>query len=261
MTEQQKERARAAAGEYARQLAVGKLSDILGNMARRVNARGGAIRMSYSPGSSPVRPGPLPAITEEAPIRERTCAGCGNRYAIFGEHVACPVCGPLPPKVVAEDALEAQDAALAVFEHVPAEVLGQLREAGSLERTAAGTLGSVVSVLETFLKQTFLDRVTGGDALIAGKGNIFQRLNDTAPLYRDHCDIDLPALLGAASWDRLCLLYGTRHLLVHTNGIVDAKHVDRFSDQGFVTGQRVSVSLADARLALQLARNLVNAVA
>jgi hypothetical protein len=260
MTGQQQERALAAAGEYAQQLLEGKMDDIFGNMTRRVNARGGAVRMSYSGGSRTARPRPLPPITEEAPIRERTCAGCGNRYAVFGEHVACPVCGPLPPKVVAQDALEAQEAALAVFAHVPPEVLGQLREAGALERTAAGTLGSVVSILETFLKQTFLDRVSGGDNLIAGKGNIFQRLDDAAQLYKVHLSIDLPAALGAPSWDRLCLLYGVRHLLTHTNGIVDAKHLTRFPSHGYVLHQRVSVSPDEAREAVTLARKLVDAV-
>jgi hypothetical protein len=261
MTEQQMERALAAAGEYAQQLVAGTLDEIFGNMARSVNARGGAIRMSYSGGSRTVSPGPLPAIVEEAPIRERTCAACGNRYAVFGEHVACPVCGPLPPKVVAQDALDAQETVLAVFDHIPAEVLGQLREAGSLERTAGGTLGSVVSVLETFLKQTFLDRVTGGHTLIAGKGNVFQRLDDAAQIFRDHCAIDLPALLGTASWERLRLLYGIRHLLTHANGVVDAKHVARFPSHGVAVGQRVSPSFADAREALQLARKLANGVA
>ena len=134
----------AAAGEYAQQLVAGKLDEMFSDLSRKVNSRRGAIRIEYSGGSSrSVRPRALPAIVEEAPIRERTCDQCHNRYAVFGEHVACPVCGPLPPKVVALDAFDAQDAALAVFGNLPANVLGQLREAGALERTAAGTLGSV----------------------------------------------------------------------------------------------------------------------
>ena len=260
MTEQQEQRALAAAGEYAQQFAVGKLDDIFRDMARRTNARGGAIRMSYSGGSKTASPRPLPLITEEAPIRERTCASCESRYAVFGEHVACPVCGPLAPRVIAQDALEAQGAALDVFVHVPAEVLDQLREAGALERTAGNTLGSVVSILETFLKETFLDRVPAGDALIAGKGNVFQRLDNAAQLYHDNCGIDLPALLARASWNRLSLFYGIRHLLTHTNGIVDAKHVMRFPAHRVPIGQRVSVSLDDAREGVQLARTLVSAV-
>ncbi len=111
------------------------------------------------------------------------------------------------------------------------------------------------------MKQTFLDRVTGGHALIAGEGNVFQQLDDAAQLFRDHRVIDLPALLGTASWERLRLLYGIRHLLTHANGVVDAKHVARFPSHGVAVGQRVSPSFADAREALQLARKLANGVA
>ena len=188
------------------------------------------------------------------------CTVLGNRYAVFGEHVACPVCGRLPAKVVAEDALEAQEAALAALNQVPEAILAQLREAGSLERTAAGALGSIVSILESFLKQTFHDRVVGGDALTAGRGNVFQRPGDAAQLYRDHFGVDLPGMMGTGEWDRFCLLYCIRHLITHANGLVDQRHLDRFPGRGFVLGQRVHVALADAREAIELARRLVTAV-
>jgi hypothetical protein len=260
-TKQQVDRTMGAAQEYASQLIEGSLDNIFTNTTRRVNSRGGAVRMSYS-GSSRSRraPKPLPAIVEEAPIRERTCDQCNNRYAVFGEHVACPVCGPHPPKTVATDALDAQDAVLSVVDHVPPEVLDQLREPGALEKTAAGVLGSVVGTVETFSKQTFLSRVTGGDTIIAGKGNVFQRLDDATQLYKDHLAIDIQAALGTVDWDRLLILYGIRHLLTHNNGIVDARHMAKFPSKGFVLGQRVTVSTADAKDALQIARRLVDAV-
>jgi hypothetical protein len=260
-TKQHIERTMGAAQEYASQLIDGSLDNIFTNMTRRVNSRGGAVRMSYS-GSSRSRSGPkpLPVVVEEAPISERTCDRCHNRYAVFGDHVACPVCGPHPPKTVATDALDAQDAVLSVVDHVPAEVLAHLREAGALEKTAAGVLGSVVGTVETFLKQTFLACVAGGDTLIAGKGNVFQRLDDAAQLYKDHLDIDIPAALGAADWNRLLVLYGIRHLLTHNNGIVDAKHMTKFPGKGFLLGQHVTVSTADAKDALRIGRQLVDAV-
>ena len=161
---------------------------------------------------------------------------------------------------MASDALEALEATLAALDRVPADVLAQLREAGSLERSAAGTLGSVVSILETFLKRTFLDLVSRGDALVAGKGAVFQRLDDMAQLYLDHLSVNLPGTVGSLQWDRLCLLYGIRHLLTHTNGVVDQRHVDRFPGRGFVLGQRVHVTLADAREAIQLARTLISTI-
>lgn len=261
MTGQQKERAIAAAEEYVQQLVSGTLDEMFSDLDSKVNSRRGAIRIGYSGDSRPsVRSQPLPPIIEEGLIRERQCAQCGNRYVVFGEHVACPACGPLPPWVVAEDALEAQEVALAALDQVPDAVLAQLREAGSLERSAAGALGSVVSILEKFLKQTFLDRVTGGDAIIARRGNVFQRLDDAAQLYRDHLSVDLQGAMGAAEWDRICLIYGIRHLATHTNGVVDQRHLDRFPGRGFVLGHRVLTTLTDARAAIQLARQLIAAI-
>jgi hypothetical protein len=261
VTDQQNQRVMSAAEEYATQVVEGKFDDIFSNMTRRVNSHGGAVRMTYS-GSSRMRraPKPLPQIAEEAPIRERTCDRCGNRYAVFGEHVACPVCGPHPPKTVATDAFDAQQAVLSIVNHVPTEVLAELREVGALEKTAAGVLGSVVGTVETFLKQTFLTRVAGADTLIAGKGNVFQRLDDAAHLYSDHLAIDLPAAVAPGDWNRLLVLYGTRHLLIHNNGIVDAKHLARFPGKGFVLDQRITVSLDDGHEAVRIARQLVEAV-
>ena len=196
-TDQQQQRAVSAAEEVGMQLAEQHLDRILRGMADSVNRRSGPIRMTVSGSSGSRRPRPLPPIIEEAPIRERQCRRCGNRYAVFGEHVACPVCGPLPPQVVAEDALDAQDAALALFQQLSDEDASPLREAGALERTASSALGAVVSILETFLRESFIA------------------------------------------------------------GVVDQRHLDRFSGHGFRLGQRVAVSLDDAREAVGLARKVV----
>ncbi len=49
---------------------------------------------------------------------------------------------PYPPRVVTEDALAARGRSMAVFDQVPASVLDQLREAGSLEHTQPVRLSS-----------------------------------------------------------------------------------------------------------------------
>lgn len=259
MTPHQVQRARAAVEAYAMQLADDILGSAFRNMARSVNGHGGMIRVEV--GSSGFQaPSELPPIFEEAPIRERTCERCSNRYAVFGEHIACPVCGQLLPQNIAVDGLDAQATMLSVIEGLPLGVADKLRESGARDRTAAATLGSVVAIVEHFLKGVFLARVANGEALVAGKGNVFQRLDDSATLYMNHLGIDMPALVGAAGWDRLLLLYGLRHVLIHNNGIVDARHVARYPSRGFVLGHRVHVGVAEAREAIDLARALVTGI-
>ena len=262
ITPQQLERANAAVGDWAQQMVADKIGKALDGMVRTVNrssSSGGMLRMTASRGPSrPFLPSPLPTITEPAPIRERQCQTCSNRYAVFGQHIACPVCGPLPPKVIAGDALAAQSAILDALGQLPADAFDQLRELGSVEQTASSALGAVVSALETHLKARFNDQVADAEPLTAGRGNIFQRLDHTAELFREHLGVNLAAALGA-DWDRLRVLYGIRHLLTHNNGVVDDRHLKRFPDFPVALDHRVTVSLTDARDAIRIGHQLIAA--
>ena len=257
LTQQQQARATAAIGELGRQMAIDAIGSAFQNMARQVNKPGSMIRLDVSTPSGREQVRPLPDIVEEAPIRIRSCATCHLRYAVFGAHIACPLCGVLPPLVVALDALDAQGVVLTHLETLPPEVLNPLREAGAIDRAAGDTLGTVVSVVETFLKGTFAVRVVGAVALTAGKGNIFQRLPDAAQLFATHAVGDLPAILGPDRWDQLRELYARRHVLTHNNGVVDQKFLAACPRTNLVLGQRVNVSLVDGRAALQLGRDLI----
>jgi hypothetical protein len=260
ITPQQLERAQAAVGGWAQQMAADEIGKALDNMVRTINrssSRGGMVSMTASRGPSRAfPPSPLPTITESAPIRERQCQTCWNRYAVFGQHIACPVCGPLPPKVVAEDALAAQSAILDALDQLPADVLDQLRELGSVEQTASSALATVVSALEVYLKATFNERVVDAGLLTARRGNIFQRIDDTADLFRHHLGVDLAGALGT-NWGRLRVLYGIRHLLTHNNGVVDDRHLKHFPDFPVALGHRVTVSLVDAKDAIRIGHQLL----
>jgi hypothetical protein len=261
MTPQQLERAKAAAAGWAQQMVADKIGGALDDMVRSINrssSSSGMFRVSASHRSRrPHMSSALPRISEPAPIRERQCARCANRYAIFGQHIACPVCGALPPKNVAEDALAAQTAILDALGQLEPAALDHLRELGAIDQTAASTLATVVSCLETYLRATFNDRITGANQLTAGRGNIFQRLDDVGALFRKHLGIDLAALLGP-DWETLRVLYGIRHLQTHTNGVVDALHLKRFPKSSVALGQRVTVSLADARDAIRSGQRLLD---
>jgi len=58
------------------------------------------------------------------------------RYAVFGEHRYCPVCGLLPPSVIALDGLAAETARLDALAHLPADIAPRLREQGVFNRMA-----------------------------------------------------------------------------------------------------------------------------
>jgi hypothetical protein len=199
---------------------------------------------------------PLPAIVEQRLERERACRSCGLRYAVFGDHRFCPVCGPLNPLDAAIDALSAERAKVGALAEIPTEAQLPLREQGVFDRLFVDTLGSVVGIVETLGKRRFRDRVPDADAILkkAG-GNVFQRLKVTAELYEKHLHTKLQTARGV-NWDALLELWAARHVHTHNDGIVDASYLKAVPSSTLTEGQRRTVTEDDARLAISQARAL-----
>jgi hypothetical protein len=245
LTGQQRDRLLRAAGDYAEQLVGRMFDDAFGGMARRT--RGSMIQITYR--SRPFYPAPLPEIDEEKLVRERTCAGCGLRYAVFGEHRFCPVCGKLSPLVTALDALDAETIRLQALADVPEPARSSLRESGVLHRTWVDTIENVVGIVEVFAERTFRAAVSDADILLKGKGKVFQRLDDFAELFSSHVGIDLRSHL-VAEWPHLLRIWAARHVFTHCDGIVDAKYLTAAPGATLRAGQRLQITEAEARAAI-----------
>lgn len=206
------------------------------------------------------KPVPLPGIHEEQLIRERACGACAFRYSVFSMHGFCPRCGPLPAADVATDALAAQTTKLNVIAALPSEERRPLREQGVLEGIHVETLGQTVSIVETLARTTFRARVPDADDVLKGKGNVFQRLDDLASLFRDHLALDVRDTHGL-DWVSLSRLWETRHAYTHAGGRVDARFLRRVPDSRLKEGQRIVVTEADAHTALHHAGLLCSAIA
>jgi hypothetical protein len=136
-TQQQLDRAMRAVEDLGMQIVGQALDDAFGGFRsapRRSSRSGFGISIDIQYRSEPFYPEPLPGIDEEKLIRVRTCAGCSLRYAVFGEHRFCPVCGKLPANVVALDALSAETARLDGLGQLPAQTAASLREQGVFNR-------------------------------------------------------------------------------------------------------------------------------
>lgn len=258
ITAQQQERVMRAAGDYAQQLVGNMLDRTFGNMARRTRSSG--VKITYR--SRPFYPQPLPGIEEDRLVRERSCVTCAIRYAVFGEHRYCPVCGLLPPLIAALDSLDAERKRLQVLTDLPDDVQGPLRESGVLHRTYVDTIENIVGTVEVVADRVFRGVVPEPDASAAlkGKGKIFQRLDDLADLYMTHVHINLRHELGPR-WNDLLRAWATRHVFTHCDGVVDEKYLAAVPGTGLRVGQRVQIREADAQAALNDAELLCRTIA
>lgn len=256
MTGQQRARMMRAVSDYASQLLDQTLDKSFGRSARR--SRGSFVQITYR--SKPFYPAPLPDIDEESLVRQRTCGACGLRYAVFGEHRFCPVCGLLPPLVAALDSLSAESVRLDALAELPVDVLRRLRETGVLDRTYVDTIENVVAVVETIADRVFRDVVPGADALLKGKGKVFQRLNDFAGLFAIHVGIDVCGSLGN-TWPELEASWAARHVFMHSDGIVDEKYLVAVPGSALREGQRLRVTESLARSTVRAAEQLCRTIA
>ena len=256
MTGQQRDRMMRVADDYAKQLIGNMLDDTFGKMARR--SRRSMIRVSYR--SSPFYPAPLPGIDEERLVRERTCADCGVRYAVFGEHRFCPICGQLPALATALDAIAAEEARLDLLGGLAEDAKATAREAGLLDRTYVDAIENAVGIVESTAERIFRDQVVDAEERLRGRGKIFQRLEDMADLFSSALGIDLRGAMGH-DWTTLSESWAARHVHTHNDGIVDQKYLAVVSDSPLRIGQRLAVGEASARRTLVVARQLIRSLA
>jgi hypothetical protein len=259
ITAQQLERATRAVSDWAMQ----SIGQTLDHSFRRLSTprprSAFGIHITYR--STPFYPQPLPGIDEEKLIRVRQCASCALRYAVFGEHRYCPVCGALPAGVVALDAIAAETARLNGLAQLPADAAAPLREQGVFNRIWVDTLENLVGAVETLASAVFRAAVPDAAQRVKGKGNIFQRLDPTADLFVDAGYPDLRQVLEGPIWQRLLQVWATRHLFTHNDGVIDDKYLASIPAGTARRGQRLTVTEAQTRQAIADAHQLCTAIA
>jgi hypothetical protein len=256
LTQQQRDRALAAAQAYAMQM----ISETLGQSFRKLeqSTRGNKfVQIKYR--SQPFYPEPLPGIDEERLSRAIQCPRCSLHYAVFGEHRYCPICGPLTAPEIAQHAINAEELKLQVVDLLSPEAAKELRDHGVLDRVNADALRAAVSVVETHARDTFFERVPDAADVVKGKGNVFQRLEDMADLFLSHLGIDLRNA-PEVPWGDARQIWAARNVFAHNDGKVDAKYKTVVPGEGPSVGQRLVITRSDAQEALNVARALTNAI-
>jgi sarcosine oxidase delta subunit len=266
MSAAQLDRVMAAAEGLAEQWVHGQVDDMLSRTfgSKRSRPRGSgsmiSIETSYTPGAPPpVRV--LPEALEEQTRRVVECSTCGNHHAVYSATSFCPVCGPRPAAEKVLEAIGAAREALAIEDRLSVDEREMLRAGGVFERFAVDAIQTVVSLFELFAREQFEHHVQGGQPHATAKGNVFQRLDDTALLFAEHTDVDLISIAGDARWQRLKHAFARRHVLTHNGGIVDQKFLAQVPHSGLKLGQRLVVSRGEAETALDDLEGVVRALA
>jgi len=229
---------------------------------RRGRSSGGLVTLEwrYEPGHPPM-PRALYEYVEEQVRRTIRCSNCGTHAAVYGSAAFCPVCGPRAAAEEVGEAIAGQRLALALPDQLPEDARETARAAGVFDQHADATIKDIATLFETFMRGVFTDAVPNAAAVLAGeRPNVFQNLSDTQRLFVDHLGWSVAGAVGPSVWDRLGISFEKRHVLVHRNGRVDQRYLDRIPTGALRLGQRLVITRREAEEALDDLEAVVAAV-
>ena len=218
----------------------------------RVQRRGSFIGITMQVSSRPRHDLLPPAAVE--PMRLRiTCPECACRYAVIGAAFFCPACGHNAAELVFSQALKGIRDSLAALPAVRAAIV---------DRDIAETV--VRGVIEHGLKDATMAFQRYAEALYANlpavqqppRRNAFQNLAEGSDLWHSATGKHYSDCLGTAKLTTLVCAFQRRHLLSHTDGIVDQNYIDRSGDKSYRIGQRLVIREASVHQCVDLIEEL-----
>jgi predicted RNA-binding Zn-ribbon protein involved in translation (DUF1610 family) len=182
----------------------------------------------------------VPAAAMEAMQLEIECEACTARFAVIGSAYFCPACGHNSVHRMFQDSLRKISAKKDNIELIRTALLAQ------------GLKDQAELACRSLIESCLLDGVTGFQKYLDGlyhatpgtstpPFNAFQRLGQGSALWRAAIGIGYEGILDGAQLTCLGVLFQKRHILAHSDGIVDARYVKESGDTTYKEGQRIAI--------------------
>jgi hypothetical protein len=199
----------------------------------------------------------LPLAAAEPMRLKITCPSCTCRYAVIGAAFFCPACGHN-----AADLMFGQS--LAAIRN-PLDALNSVRAAIPDRDTAETTArlfleNGLQNAVTTF--QRYAEVLYGRyPSQPQPRRNAFQNLDEGSALWHAATGKRYGDYLEPRELAALTRLFQQRHLLAHTQGLVDADYIARSGDTAYRVGQRLVIREPSVRECADLIEKLVSAMA
>ena len=215
--------------------------------------RGGFVSITMRVNNVPQQV-PLPSATAEPMKLKIVCPACQCRYAGIGAAYFCPACSHNAAGQVFVQTISGIRRCL--------DALGTIRDAIGDPDTAENTirllvensLQNVVTAFQRCAEALFLELPNKPKA----RRNAFQNLGEGDQLWSLATGRTYGAHLSAQEIELLTRGFQQRHLLAHTQGIIDQDYVTKSSDARYQPGQRLVIRVESVLETVDLIEKLVN---
>lgn len=250
--------------KQAKKLALSKLQGLFDNAMRRDadkfnsnQPRQSFLKISMKvSGTRPYSHVDVPISSTEAMQLEIKCTSCAAEYAVIGSAFFCPLCGDCSAPRVFDDALR-KISAKKNFSAEARTVIAMAAGKDQGELVARSLVESCISdgvvAFQRFCEVTYRGLPHEKEPL----PNVFQRLTDGSQLWRELVGEGYEDWIDTTDFAALHVLFQRRHLLAHSDGIVDEKYVAKSGDSTYKVGQRILVSEFDVDTLVRVLSTLV----
>lgn len=186
----------------------------------------------------------LPISSKETFEQKIKCEICFSRYSVIGSAFFCPSCG--------------HNSTEEMFNNTIYKIKSSIKNIPVIRKSINEiSIDEAETTCQTIIEKCLSDCVTSFqrycDVMYSKcnkskrkiSSNIFQRLDGGGELWRTIFNESYLDWLSESQYKRLNILFQRRHLLQHTEGIVDQKYLDKSNDSKYKIGQRIIVNEDD----------------
>lgn len=219
----------------------------------RQQPRGALISMRMHV-ESRARDVPVP-LEVASPMRLKiTCSDCGCRYAVVGAAYFCPACGHNAADQMFQLTVAGIRQSLDALDAVRSAIADRDAAENTARLIIENGLQNAVSAFQRCAEALFSTIPCTGKV----RRNAFQNIAEGSALWMSAIGTSYETHLSSTELSRLRIAFQQRHLLAHTQGVVDADYVTKTGDIRYQPGQRVVVRVEAVRDTLDLIEKLID---
>lgn len=245
-TEEQAQYIKNVGLEYVTRAIRNMLSQDVQSFNRRQPKKGFVqMTMSFKPGANVVI---MPIEAADAMEQSFVCESCGCRYASVGAAFFCPACGYNSAVTTFDNSVETILRTISSVEDIRTSVRKSF-DSDTAEDSARQIIESsfckLVSSFERFAEATFIGLSNAAQFTL--RKNVFQNLGESSRLWNQAIGKGYNDMITRNELADLNRLFQQRHLLTHTEGIVDEEYITKTNDKIYSVGQRLIIRETSVR--------------
>ena len=229
--------------EYAKEMAVAQIQQRIDRAMRtdsqqwnQRQKRGGLLTITMKVNNRPQHL-LLPPATAEPMRLKITCPMCSCRYAVIGAAFFCPACGHNAADLMFQQALTSIRKTLNAIPQIRTALPDRDAAENTTRHLIENGLQNAITAFQRYAEGLFAKFPSTPSV----RRNAFQNIKEGSDLWCAVTGKHYADYIGDLNIRSLIRLSQQRHLLAHTQGIVDEDYVIRTGDATYKIGQRLVI--------------------